>query len=300
MRVLFTLFLVVFALGVEYVVDQAYVDYLKTHVTWEVTDYEDNIFRGWTVDEVKELLIPEEIFEMEIPSEPVMVSDDYVPKEIDWSKDAASCIHEVRNQGSCGSCWAFAVAGMVSDRCCMGGKDHGWLSPQELVSCDKANDGCNGGIRDYAIDYVVNKGLVHDACFKYIAQNGVCKERGNVKEKCDDGKDWDASHVCKCDKRINCVGVQAMAKCIESGPVSTGFYVYRDFMNYKSGVYHWDKQGSALGGHAIRCHGYSTSPEPHWKCINSWGTDWGMKGYFDIGTGECGIDTRQPGYCNPK
>jgi len=293
MRVLFTLFLVAFALSIEYVVDHAYIDYLKNHVTWEVTDYEENIFRGWTIDEVKQLLIPEEMMDMEISSEPYIITDDSEPKETDWSKDAASCIHDVQNQGSCGSCWAFAVADMVADRCCMQVKDYGILSQQELVSCDKANNGCGGGVRDYAIDYVVKHGLVPEACYPYLAKNGVCPT------KCVDGSDWVSAHVCKCQRRINCVGPAQMAKCLETGPIATGFIVYRDFMSYKDGIYHWNGQGSALGGHAIRCIGYGTTPERHWKCINSWGKNWGRKGYFDIGVGECGIDTRQPGYCDP-
>jgi len=291
MRVLFTLFLVAFALGVEYVVDQAYVDYLKALVTWEVADYEENIFRGWTIDEIKELLIPEEMIDMEIPSEPYLITDDSGPKEIDWSKDSSSCIHEVRNQGNCGSAMAFSVADMVADRCCLRGKDPGLLSVQELISCDKMGRGCSGG--GDPIGYVIKNGLVPETCYPYIAKDGVCPT------KCQDGSDWAAAHVCKCQQAIKCVGQTEMAKCLESGPIMASLYIYPDFMYYKDGIYRWNRQGGALGGHTVRCIGYGTTPERHWKCINSWGVNWGRKGYFDIAVGECGIDTRNPVYCDP-
>ena len=295
MRVLFTLFLMVFTLGIEYAINQAYTDYLKAHVTWEVTDYEENIFRAWTVDELKELLMPVEMLDMEIPSVPYLITDDSELKETDWSKDAGSCIHEVRNQASptpCAAGWAFAVAGLVSDRCCMKGNDHGWLSPQQLISCDIFNRGCEGSVT-FAVDYVVRNGLVHEACFPYVAKSGACPY------KCKDGEYWFASHVCKCWTKVPCHGITAMAKCLESGPIAATFYVYPDFLYYKSGIYHWNKQGKSVGRHVVRCHGYGTFPEKHWKCINSWGTDWGMKGYFNIAIGECEIDTQWSGYCDP-
>ena len=75
--------------------------------------------------------------------------------------------------------------------------------------------------------------------------------------------------------------------------------VYKDFHYYKSGVYHWDKKSTLSGYHAIRMVGYGADPEPHWKCANSWGPDWGMKGFFLIGVHEVGIDSRDPVICDP-
>lgn len=292
MKSLLILFLASLALGIEFAITQEYIEYLKLHATWEVEDYENSIFRGWTVEEFEAILNPEEEFyNGEIPQEDVIISDYEVDEPIDWSN--ANCLHEIRNQGSCGSCWAFSVAGMVSDRCCLKKTDHGWLSPQELVSCDKQNSGCNGGIRDLAIDYVVKNGLVPDACFPYIAKDSKCPS------KCADGKDWKAAHTCKCSKRINCQGKEPMIACLKTGPISTGFLVYSDFMTYKSGIYHKTKGAVYRGGHAVKCIGYGTDPEPYYHCANSWGASWGDKGYFKIGVGECGIDTRQPGYCDP-
>jgi C1A family cysteine protease len=267
----------------EMLVTKEYTDYLKRHVDWEVVDYEENIFRGWTVDEVKALLM-QEVPEFD-EALPVVETKTAVPSSLVWG---ASCIHEVRNQASCGSCWAFATAGMLSDRCCLhSGKDHGWLSPQELVNCDKQSHGCQGGWPSWALEYIIKaKGLTHDACVPYTAKDGACPKT------CADGKDFIASHVCNCHGPKQCVGVDAMKTCLQTGPISVAFYVPRSFMNYKSGIYKCD--GSSLGLHAVNAIGYSDDPECYWIIRNSWGTSWGMNGYVHIACQTCGIHGTYP------
>lgn len=294
MKVLILAILLIGCFAEEMAITQEFTDYLKKHVTWEVAEYEENVFRGWTDEEIKAMLNQREDAEDGIPSKPVeIVADSDLPSSVDWRLLNANCMHEIRNQGNCGSCWAFSATGVVSDRCCLYDADHGWLAPEELVSCDMANGGCNGGWEYTALDYVAKNGLVHEACFPYVAARVACPS------KCADGKDWKASHVCKCKARVSCQGAEAMKKCITTGPVTAGMYVYRDFLAYKSGIYHWDKKSSYLGGHAIRCFGYADTPEAHWICANSWGTSWGEAGFFKIGKGEVGIDTRNPHYCDP-
>jgi cathepsin B len=69
--------------------------------------------------------------------------------------------------------------------------------------------------------------------------------------------------------------------------METGFTVYEDFMNYKSGVYK-HQTGSQLGGHAVKIVGWG---DGYWIVANSWGTSWGEKGFFNIAFGNCGIDS---------
>jgi cathepsin B len=79
--------------------------------------------------------------------------------------------------------------------------------------------------------------------------------------------------------------------------MQTGFEVYNDFMNYKSGVYH-HVTGDLAGGHAVKLIGWGVAEGetegaekvPYWICANSWGEGWGEQGYFKIKMGECGID----------
>lgn len=293
MRILILAFLLISCFAEEMAVTQEYTDYLKKHVTWEVADYEDNVFRGWTVDEVMSILNQME------PEEELPIVDDpeyeaTLPKSFDWTEKMADCIHPIHNQGNCGSCWAFSAASVVADRCCIFKEDKGWLSPQELVSCDKRNSGCSGGWEYWGLDYVAQNGLVPEACYPYLGRNSACPN------KCVDGSDWKAAHVCKCKAKVECQGATKMKACILTGPVTAGMWVYNDFLHYKSGVYHWNRQGGRLGGHAIRCIAFSDAPEPNWKCANSWGEGWGEKGFFRIGVGEVGIDTRNPHYCDPE
>jgi cathepsin B len=72
--------------------------------------------------------------------------------------------------------------------------------------------------------------------------------------------------------------------------METGFTVYQDFMNYKSGVYH-HVSGGMLGGHAVKMLGWGTeNGVNYWLCANSWGPSWGESGFFKIKQGDCGID----------
>ena len=71
--------------------------------------------------------------------------------------------------------------------------------------------------------------------------------------------------------------------------METRFDVYEDFMSYKSGVY-YHATGGLKGGHAIKILGWGTENDiDYWLCANSWGKDWGMKGYFKIELGQCKI-----------
>ena len=265
----------------EMLVTKEYTDYLKKHVDWEVMDYEENPFRGWTMEEASMLMgakMPEDLSYV-----PEVAEKSNLPASLDWS--GANCDHGVRNQGQCGSCWAFATTGMISDRCCLQGHDNGWLAPQELVSCDKVDQGCNGGWCTSAVDYVMKaKGLVPEACFPYKAANSPCPS------KCADGKVWASSHVCNCVSGYKmCSSVGSIKTCLQSGPVTVAFGVCKSFFNYKNGIYKCDCNGSYAGLHAVLAMGYSDTPVAHYHVRNSWGTTWGAAGYFDIAVDQCGI-----------
>jgi len=263
----------------EMIVTKEYTDYLKRHVEWEVVDYEDNIFRGWTVDEVKALLIHElPQFDEILPN---VEADTALPSKLVWG---ANCIHGVRNQGQSGASGVYAGVDMLSDRCCIHtGKDHGFLSAQEVISCDPRG----GRWPSDVLNYVEKaRGIVPEACFPSKSPNTPCPNR------CVDGSDWQAAHVCRCTVRRTCIGVEFMKSCLEDGPISVGFYVSRSFMSYKSGIYKCD--GSSLGLHAVVAVGYGDDPECHWILRNSWGTNWGMKGYCHMACQTCGVHGTYP------
>merc|ERR1712174_101257 len=102
---------------------------------------------------------------------------------IDWTNvDGKSYVTAVKNQGSCGSCWAFSTTGSLESRYAIKhdvtGTEIPTLSEQELVDCSKAegNEGCNGGLMDDAFKYVEKPGgLCSEAEYKYTARDGTCK-----------------------------------------------------------------------------------------------------------------------------
>jgi cathepsin B len=83
------------------------------------------------------------------------------------------CVHSIRDQASCGSCWAFGSSEALSDRFCINGGVNTVLSPQDLVSCDSSDLACNGGYLDRAWNYLASTGIVTDACFPYASGGGA-------------------------------------------------------------------------------------------------------------------------------
>lgn len=286
MRVLLLALLALGALCHEMLVTKEYTDYLKRHVEWEVADYEENVFRGWTMEEAKAMLGLKESTEFGYLE--TVEPKANLPSSINWA--GADCSHEVRNQGNCGSCWAFATAGMLTDRCCMNKKDEGWLAPQELVSCDQTSEGCNGGWCTWAMEYVKSaNGLVPEACFPYQARDLPCPN------KCKDGKDWKASHVCDCKEYLVADTPEKIKTALATGPVTLGFGVCRSFFNYKGGVYKCDCGGNYVGLHAVLGVGFGDSAgKLFFHVKNSWGASWGVKGFFDIFADQCGIGGGYP------
>lgn len=117
--------------------------------TWEAHDPETNPFAGKTREELLALVgtyTPEPV-DTEFDTTP----SNAVPTNFDPRSDATwkACIHPVRDQAQCGSCWAFGSSEALSDRFCKAGVDV-VLSPQDLVSCDYNNYGCDGGYLNLA------------------------------------------------------------------------------------------------------------------------------------------------------
>lgn len=262
----------------ELIVTKEYTDYLKKHVSWEVADYEDNIFRGWSIDEFKSMLI------QKLPE----VDNDYpdvkrttpLPSQVIWEGE---CIHSPKNAIRCTDSWAISTAGMLSDRCCIHlGRDYGWLSIQELVDCDTGNEGCQGGYPSAALQYVVeNRGLVRESCYSRKAKESFCPG------SCENGEDWVFSHVCSCQGVIKCVGTVGIKNCLLTGPIATVVTVTRALLSYISGIFKC--QGSSIGLHSVVITGYSDTPECHWIVKNSWGSAWGDHGYFKLACESCEV-----------
>jgi C1A family cysteine protease len=190
------------------------------------------------------------------------------------SADLRYKMGSVKNQASCGSCWAFAMIGCVE--AVHNGKVD--LSEQELVSCCKSSSGCNGGYIGSTASWVKTQGgALLEKDYPYTSgsgNNGSCKNLSGTRYNI--------------NGYSNVTSDSAIKAALDSGyTVNTGMKVYQDFYNYKSGVYKYTT-GSYLGGHAVVICGYNDSGK-YWIVKNSWGTGWGEKGYFRIAYGDCSI-----------
>lgn len=97
-----------------------------------------------------------------------------VPKAFDARKHWTDCVHEIRNQEHCGSCWAFAASEAFSDRICIASKGsiNTVFSPEDLVECDRSDYGCNGGELQNVWRFIESKGVVTEKCLPYVSGEG--------------------------------------------------------------------------------------------------------------------------------
>jgi cathepsin B len=218
-----------------------------------------------------------------------------VPDSFDARTKWPNCIHPVRNQLKCGSCWAFSASEVLSDRICIasGGKTDVVLSPEDMVECDSSDKGCQGGMLPSAWSYLENTGIVSDDCLPYTSGDGSANSCPN---KCSNGAKWQ-KYKAKSGSTQKLSSEQTIQLSLMTyGPVQTGFLVYKDFPTYSGGVYtkSWYRV-VPLGGHAVKIVGWGEDAGvKYWTIANSWGEDWGEKGFFRIrrGTNECTIEAQ--------
>ena len=212
--------------------------------------------------------------------------DIVIPVSFDARKQFGKCIHPVRDQGNCGSCWAHATSESISDRFCISTNGHAnfILSPQYLVSCDTYDDKCSGGFAPSSFRFMTETGTVLEECSPYQGVNGTCNATCDVPNipyklfKCQAGT---AGYV----NDTESIKIELMTY----GPMYSRFEVYDDFMEYKNGIYYQTSK-TLLGGHAVKLIGWGLENGiDYWLFQNSWGTDWGENGYFRIKFNEAGI-----------
>jgi len=143
--------------------------------------------------------------------------------------------------------------------------------------------GCNGGNLPYVWQYMESNGIPTDSCDPYVSGSGN-SHTGECSHQCSNQEFYTATNIGGFYSN-NDIKMSIM----QSGPVQTGFTVYQDFMSYKSGIY-THQTGSQLGGHAVKIVGWGEQDgTDYWIVANSWGPTWGMEGFFNIATNQCGI-----------
>jgi C1A family cysteine protease len=216
-----------------------------------------------------------------------------LPTRFDWrNHNGHNYVTTVKDQGICGSCWAFAATAALESRVLitsnMPDTDLN-LSEQSMVSCDKNNWGCGGGDLDTAAEFLKTTGIPLEACYPYASGESA------IDGECGGCADWRQNTY-----RITSFdSVAASAEAIKSalvqyGPVIVGMTIYEDFLYYQSGIYR-HVTGSVLGGHAIVIVGYDDADQS-WILKNSWGPDWGESGFFRMAADTNEADIEEDAY----
>merc|ERR1712127_48466 len=221
--------------------------------------------------------------------------DGDVPESFDARQKWEGLIHPIRDQSACGSCWAFSASEVLSDRVAIAsGKSSPVLSAKDLVSCDKSDEGCNGGMLPHAWHYLVGTGIVTDTCMPYTAGGGRAER---CPTKCVDSESFTRTHA---QSSYAIHGAANMQKDIMMhGPIQVAFNVFKSFVSYHGGIYHkLKREKTPEGGHAVKMVGWGADPKAFWLVANSWGVSWGEDGFFRIlrGKNECGIEEEGPPY----
>jgi len=205
------------------------------------------------------------------------------PATFDW--EPTGKVTPVKNQAQCGSCWAFSATENI-ESVWMIAKDltkdnFKPLAPQQIVDCDKRDGGCNGGDTPTAYEYVISAGGQDtEASYPYKAVNQACKfQAADVEAKISSWK-----YVGKGNEAEMLTGVATVSPlsiCVDAEP----------WQFYTGGIMKSSQCGTSLD-HCVQITAYDTSSAtPYWNVRNSWGTDWGEKGFIrlEYGHNTCGV-----------
>ncbi|XP_061351505.1 ervatamin-B-like [Gastrolobium bilobum] len=193
-----------------------------------------------------------------------------VPESLDWRKYGV--VTGVKDQGPCGSCWAFSAAGGIEGIHALTTGSLISLSEQELLDCETASSGCSGGYKDKALAWVIrNGGISSEIDYPYQAKQGACKSS-------------EVPNVASIDGYVNVDrSDNGLLDATKHQPISVSVNA-TGFQFYKSGIF--DGPGCANStstNHAVIVVGYdSLNGEDYWIVKNSWGKDWGIDGYIWI------------------
>jgi len=212
---------------------------------------------------------------------------DYDPstigESINWKTKGA--VTAVKNQGQCGSCWAFSSTGSIEGADQIAGGDLTSLSEQQLMDCSKAegNMGCNGGLMDNAFKYVEKHPLETESAYPYKMRTGSrCEAHGTG-----------VGHISGfSDVRQD--NAEALKAALMNGPVSIAIEADKSvFQRYTGGVITSRACGKKLD-HGVLAVGFDTEAngEEYFLVKNSWGASWGVDGYVKISAASsnvCGI-----------
>jgi len=267
---------------------------------------------------------------VKLPRKPFVggLSPEDMPAAFDARKQwGGNCtvITKVRDQSSCGSCWAFGSTETFEDRRCIATGQDVEFSTEDTAACCSGfgcgfSMGCNGGQPSAALSWMTQAGVVTGGDYPDIGNGKTCLPYSlkpcahhvppsskypqcpsqeyptpRCTRQCSEST-YSKSYSDDKTKGQSAYSVQGendiQNELMKHGPLAVAFTVYADFPTYKSGVYQ-HVSGGMLGGHAVEMIGWGVENNvPYWWIKNSWNEQWGDQGYFKIkrGNDECGIE----------
>ena len=195
-----------------------------------------------------------------------------LPDSVDWS--AKGAVTPIKNQGQCGSCWAFSTTGSLEGSHKISTNTLTSFSEQQLVDCSHSygNNGCGGGLMNMSFWYVKDEGITTEQKYPYRGVGGSCRYNASA------DKAWTISDCTE----VTVNSVKDLMAGIAQQPVSVAIQANRlSFQLYKKGVYSGNC-GTNLD-HGVLAVGYGElDGKKHYKVKNSWGAGWGNQGYIYI------------------
>jgi len=190
---------------------------------------------------------------------------------VDWRTKGD--VSGVKNQGSCGSCWAFSAVAALESYERIAGKGTTSFSEQQLVDCSRAfgNQGCNGGWMDNAFEYIKKYGITDAGQYPYTGRDGTCKfNGGNFKIS-----GFTDSPAGNCNTVAGNLMGRPLAVAVDA--TNWSFYAGGTFKNCAANLNH----GVLL---------VAVDNNGAWTIKNSWGTGWGNGGFITLAAGNtCGV-----------
>jgi len=209
------------------------------------------------------------------------------PTEKNWVEDGA--VTEVKNQGDCGSCWAFSVTGNMEGVYKVAHGELPVLSEQQFVDCDHGcmtiqgektcDSGCQGGYMPLAMQYGIKEGMTTEEKYPYTGEAGKCSYNSSQ-----------ALYRFKDYRSVNGTEADMIAALNDIGPLSVGVDATL-WQFYFGGIFSF-LCGKSLN-HGVLLVGYGVhNNKEYWLIKNSWGPSWGEKGYIRLvrEKDKCGVD----------
>jgi len=202
-------------------------------------------------------------------------------KNIDWEK--RGYVQPIKNQGNCGSCWAFSTISAIETMVHYYVNKEIELSEQQLIDCSDQNYGCNGGWMHTALDYIKEQGgVVSASVYPYKSFQQTCEEfPQKIKET-----SWFQPLF------IPPNSPELLKNALVLNSICVAVHADFDFVFYEEGIFEPEGPTHPLLNHAVVLIGYDSDHEL-WRIRNSWGETWGEQGYMRLpireGKGVAGI-----------